>query len=37
MWQISRETAEENDITVFGTEESVQRMSVLKQKDEKPF
>ena len=37
MWQISRDTAEENDIPVFRTEEYMQPISVLKQKDERTF
>jgi hypothetical protein len=37
MWQISRDTAEENDIPVFKTEESIKLMSVLKQKENKLF
>jgi hypothetical protein len=37
MWQISRDIAEENDIPVFRIEESIQLISVLKQKDEQTF
>jgi hypothetical protein len=37
MWQISRNTAEENDVPVFRAEEFVQLMSVLIQKEEQTF
>jgi len=37
MWQISRDTAEKNDIPVFRTEESIKLMSVLKERKNKLF